>query len=127
MSDYTIVNLREAEDMAPKFGMAPEVEARFPKRELGCRIGAVSLQGLAPNARQPFGHRHANQEELYVILNGGGRVKLDDDVVEVRPMDAVRISPPVVRAFEAGPEGLELLVFGPRAPGDAEIVRDVAW
>src|SRR5439155_7268827 len=112
MSDYTIVNLREAEDMAPKFGMAPEVEARFPKRELGCRIGAVSLQGLAPNARQPFGHRHANQEELYVILNGGGRVKLDDDVVEVRQWDAIRIAAPTMRALEAGPEGMEYLAYG---------------
>ena len=92
MSDYTIVNLREVEDSAPKFGLAPDLEARFPKRELGSTIGAVSLQRFAPNARSPFGHKHANQEELYVIIDGGGRVKLDDDVVDVRRWDAIRVA-----------------------------------
>jgi hypothetical protein len=125
MSDYTIVNLREAEDMAPKFGLAPEVEARFPKRELGCRIGAVSLQRLAPNARQPFGHRHASQEELYVLLDGGGRIKLDDDIIDVRQWDAIRIAAPTTRALEAGPEGMEYLAYG--APigeeNDAEMLQ----
>ena len=125
MSDYTIVNLREVEDSAPKFGLAPDLEARFPKRELGSTIGAVSLQRSAPNARSPFGHKHANQEELYVIIDGGGRVKLDDDVVDVRRWDAIRVASGTMRAFEAGPDGLELLAYG--APiaeqNDAEMAQ----
>ncbi len=111
MSDYAKVNLREVEDSAPKAGLQG-IEARFPKRELGCTTGAVSLQTLAPGARSPFGHRHARQEELYVILAGGGRMKLDDDVIELRQWDAIRVAPQTMRAFEAGPEGLELLAYG---------------
>jgi quercetin dioxygenase-like cupin family protein len=124
MSDYTVVNLREVEDAAPKFGLPPEVEARFPKHALGCKTGAVSLQRLAPGARTPFGHRHKLQEELYVIIEGSGSMKLDDDIVEVRQWDAVRVAPSMLRAFEAGPDGIELLAFG--APiaeeSDGEIV-----
>lgn len=111
MSDYTKVNLREVPDSAPGAGLEG-VEARFPKRALGCSVGAVSLQRLAPNRRGPFGHRHGRQEELYVILAGGGRMKLDDEVIELRPWDAVRIAPETMRAFESGPDGLELLAYG---------------
>ena len=126
MSDYTVVNLREVEDAAPKFGMPPEIEARFPKRALGCKTGAVSLQRLAPGTRSPFGHRHKRQEELYVILEGSGSMKLDDDIVEIRQWDTVRVGPDTMRAFEAGPDGIELLAFGgPIAEeSDGEIVQD---
>jgi mannose-6-phosphate isomerase-like protein (cupin superfamily) len=112
MSDYTKVNLREVEDSAPKFGLAPDVQARFPKRELGCEIGAVSLQRLAPNVRQPFGHRHADQEELYVVLDGSGRIKVEDELVEVKQWDVVRVPPRAMHALEAGPEGIEFLAYG---------------
>jgi mannose-6-phosphate isomerase-like protein (cupin superfamily) len=125
MSNYTIVNLREAEDWAPKFGMPPDIQARFPKKELGCTIGAVGLEQLAPGFRTPFGHRHGRQEELYVVVQGSGKVKLDDEVVEVRQWDVVRVAPETMRNFEAGPDGLELLAFG--APiaeeSDGEIVQ----
>jgi quercetin dioxygenase-like cupin family protein len=124
MSDYTVVNLRDVENAAPKFGLPPEVEARFPRRALGCETGAVSLQRLAPGTRSPFGHRHKHQEELYVIVEGSGSMKLDDDIVELRQWDVVRVAPETMRAFEAGPDGLELLAFG--APiaeeSDGEIV-----
>lgn len=123
MSDYAKINLREVEDMAPGAGLEG-IEARFPKRALGCRVGAVSLQRMAPNTRGPFGHRHGRQEELYVILSGGGRMKLDDEVIEVRAWDAIRVAPETMRAFASGPEGLELLAYG--APisdeNDGEIV-----
>jgi hypothetical protein len=125
MSDYTIVNLREVEDSAPKFGLPPNLQARFPKHQLGCRIGAVSLMRLAPNSRSPFGHRHADQEGLYVIVDGGGRVKLGDEVVEVGRWDAIRVAPATTRAFEAGPDGLEYLAYGaPLAEqSDGEIIQ----
>ncbi len=124
MSDYTIVNIRESEDLAPKFGMPSEMKAHFPKRELNCEIGAVSLERLGPGFRTPFGHKHKRQEELYVIVAGSGRVKLDDDIVDVRQWDVVRVGPETMRNFEGGPDGLEVLAFG--APiaeeNDGEIV-----
>ena len=118
MSDYTIVNIRESEDFAPKFGMPSELKAHFPKRELDCEIGAVGLERLAPGFRHPFGHRHKTQEELYVVVSGSGRLKLDDEIVDVRQWDVIRVAPPVMRNFEAGPDGIEVLAFG--APIDEE-------
>jgi mannose-6-phosphate isomerase-like protein (cupin superfamily) len=79
---------------------------------------------LRPGKRQPFAHRHKEAEEIYVVLSGSGKLKLDDELLDVGPMDAVRIAPEVARAFEAGPEGLEILAFGPRHAGDAEMVQD---
>jgi len=114
MADYTLKNLKEVEDSATKFGLSPDLEARFA-RELDLENSGVSYQRLAPGYRAPFGHKHGTQEELYVILSGGGRVKLDDEIVDVRQWDAVRVPKDTMRNFEAGPEGLELLAFG--APG----------
>ena len=123
---YTIKNLKDVEDAAPKFGMAPDVEARFARRPLECEQLAISYQRLAPNARMPFGHRHAAQEEIYVLLDGSARVKLEDEVVELSELDALRVDPRTMRAFEAGPEGAEFLAFG--APGseknDAEMTQN---
>jgi mannose-6-phosphate isomerase-like protein (cupin superfamily) len=120
MPGYTISNLRDdVEDSAPRFGMAPDMEARFASKDLGLSESGVSLQSVAPNATQPFGHRHRRQEELYVVLAGGGRVKLDDECVELRAWDAVRVAPDVTRAFSGGPEGIEFLAFGAPASGNA--------
>src|SRR3954454_2288013 len=123
MPGYTVSNLRDVEDSAPKFGMAPAMEARFASRRLELCESGVSLQRLAPGATQPFGHRHHQQEELYVVVDGAGRVKLDDELVELRAWDAVRVAPDVTRAFSAGPEGLEYLAFG--APAGDEPAKDV--
>ena len=79
---------------------------------------------LRPGKRSPFAHRHAQAEEVYVILSGGGQVKLDDEVRDVRPLDAIRVAPQVVRAFEAGPDGLEFLAFGAHHDADGESVDD---
>ena len=123
MADYTIRNLREVEDSAPKFGFAPDMQARFAARELGLTESGVSLQRLAPGVAQPFGHRHKRQEELYVVIDGSGRAKLGDEVVELRRWDAVRVAPQVSRAFAAGPDGLEFLAFG--APAVESLPEDV--
>jgi uncharacterized cupin superfamily protein len=112
MAGHTIVNMKEVEDMAPKFGFAPDLEARFATGALRLEKSGISYQRLAPNFRMPFGHRHKEQEELYVLVSGGGRVKLDDEVVEVRQWDMVRVPGDTMRAFEAGPDGAELLAFG---------------
>jgi mannose-6-phosphate isomerase-like protein (cupin superfamily) len=123
MTQHTIKNLREVEDAAPKFGMDELMQARFAAGDLGLEKSAISLQRLAPGATQPFGHHHRGQEELYVILEGRGQVKLDDDVFDVGPLDAVRVAPEVMRAFSAGPDGLEFLAYG--APAVVEPMKDV--
>ncbi len=124
MADYTITNLREAEDMAVKGGFSESQEARFPNRDLELETVGLSHQVVKPGKHHAFGHRHKEAEEVYVVLSGSGRCKLDDEEVEVSRLDAIRVGPGVVRGFEAGAEGLELLVFGRSAPGDAEIVPD---
>jgi mannose-6-phosphate isomerase-like protein (cupin superfamily) len=113
MADYTLLNLKsDVEDMAPRFGYAPNVEARFARKPLGLEKSGVSYFRIAPDFRMPFGHRHGEQEELYLVLSGSARVKLDDEVVELGPMDAVRVPVSTTRGFEAGPEGAEILAFG---------------
>jgi len=124
---YTIKNLREVEDMAPKFGFSEVQEARFPREDLESETIGLAFHIVRPGKRQAFAHRHEQAEEIYVILSGRGRVKLDGDVREIGPLDAIRVAPPVTRAFEAGPEGLELLVFGPRHAGDGDILREDFW
>jgi mannose-6-phosphate isomerase-like protein (cupin superfamily) len=123
-STYTVKKLTEIEDSARKFGYGEHQEARFAKDELETEQTGVSLQRVKPGKRQAFAHRHANVEEVYVVLAGSGRAKLDDEIVELERLDAIRVAPGVIRAFEGGPEGIELLAFGPRADGDAEMVRD---
>lgn len=126
MGDWTIENLKEIEDSAPRFGLAPALEARFAREPLECAQGGVSYFSYAPNARAPFGHLHKQQEEVYVLVSGSGRVKIEDAVRDLRQWDAVRIGPDTMRAFEAGPEGMEIVVFGApqTGPGEAEIVPD---
>jgi mannose-6-phosphate isomerase-like protein (cupin superfamily) len=124
---YTIKNLREVENVAPKFGFDEVQEARFAYRDLQAESTGLAFHRVKPGCRQGFAHRHENAEEIYVILSGEGRMKLDDEVRDVRPMDAIRVSPQVARAFEAGPAGLELLAFGPRHEGDGEVLKEDFW
>jgi len=126
MADYTIVNLREVEDVAPKFGFDSVQEARFPWRDLGAERTGLAFHRVKPGQRGAA-HRHDEAEEVYVVLSGSGRVKLDDDVRDLRPLDAIRVAPRVARAFEAGDEGLELLAFGARHAGDGEFLKDDFW
>ncbi len=125
--DYTIKNLREVEDMAATQGFGEVQEARFANADLDAEQIGISLQKVKPGKRHAFAHRHKEAEEVYVVISGSGRVKLDDEVKEVGELDAIRVAPSVTRAFEAGDEGLELLAFSPRAKGDAEIVEDFSW
>jgi mannose-6-phosphate isomerase-like protein (cupin superfamily) len=121
---YSHKNLRQVEDAAAKHGHSEMLEARFPRQDLDAETTGLSYLVLRPGKRQPFAHRHHEAEEIYVVLSGGGYMKLDDEVLELEPMDAVRVAPEVTRAFEAGSDGIELLVFGPRHDGDAEIVPE---
>jgi mannose-6-phosphate isomerase-like protein (cupin superfamily) len=117
---YTHKNLRDVEDMAARMGFGEAQEARFPMPDLDAQTTGVALIRVKPGKRQPFAHRHNEAEEIYVVLTGSGRVKVGDEIVEVTEMDAIRFDPEHGRAIEAGPDGIEVLAFGPRAEGDAE-------
>lgn len=122
MGDYTVTNLKaDVEDLAPKFGMPAGIEARFARRALGAERLGLSYQRLDPGVRMPFGHKHAEQEEIYLVVSGSARLKLDDEVVELGPWDAVRMSSDTMRNVEAGAAGVELLAFGAGDPGDADL------
>jgi len=121
---YTVKNLHDVEDSAPKFGSSETQEARFPREDLGAETIGLAYHVVRPGKRQAFAHRHHDAEEVYVVLSGAGRLKLDDDVVEIRTMDAIRVAPQVARSFEAESDGLALLAFGPRHEGDGEIIQD---
>jgi uncharacterized cupin superfamily protein len=125
MSGFTKTNLRDVENQAPKFGMPAELEARFARRELGGRTLGLSLMSLAPGYRVPFGHKHENQEEVYVVLRGSARVKVEDEIVELAEWDAIRFDENTMRAVEAGPDGVEYIAFGAGDdPTDADMVSD---
>jgi mannose-6-phosphate isomerase-like protein (cupin superfamily) len=126
MPDHTVVNLiGDVENMAPKYGMEG-IEARFARTNLKLEKSGLSSFVLEPNVELPFGHRHGEQEEVYVVLEGGGQCKLDDELVDLGQMDAVRIAPQVARSFRSGPDGARILAFG--APNtdnkDVEMVAD---
>ena len=121
---YTHKPLAEVNDSAPGFGYEEVQEARFATGDLDASDTGVSYHRVKPDKRQGFAHVHENAEEVYVVIAGSGRVKLDDDIVELQRLDALRISPQVIRQFEAGPDGLELVVMGPRHEGDGEIKPD---
>jgi mannose-6-phosphate isomerase-like protein (cupin superfamily) len=121
---YTHINLADVEDAAPGNGFGHRWEARVAREPLAASETGVTHFRLRPGQRSPFAHRHRQAEEIYVVLSGSGRVKLDDSFSDVRPLDAIRVAARVVRAFEAGPDGLELIAFGPHVPGDGEGVDD---
>lgn len=121
---YTIKNLETVEDMAKSHGLSEMGEARFATGALDATQTGFSHQRLRPGKRQQFGHCHTQAEEVYLVLAGAGRVKLDDEILDIGTLDAIRVSPETMRAFEAGPEGLEVLAFGPHFAGDGEMVND---
>jgi quercetin dioxygenase-like cupin family protein len=123
---YTKKNLAELDDVAAGAGFGEVQEARFARGDLRAEDTGLAYHVIRPGKRQ-FAHRHKNAEEIVVVLSGGGRAKLDDELVDLEPMDALRLAPDTVRAFEAGDEGLELLVFGPHHDKDAEIVKEDVW
>lgn len=120
MAEYTLVNLTSLDDAAPGFGLGDVQEARFATGPLGCTQTGLAFLRLKPGMRQPFAHHHSLQEELYVVLAGSGNAKLNEELRELRAMDVVRVAPHVTRAFEAGPDGLELLAFGAPAVSAGE-------
>ena len=127
MAGYTKVNLKvDVDDQAPHFGLEGKLEARMARVPLELESSGVSYQRLEPNFRLPFGHTHKTQEEVYVLISGGARAKVGDEIVDLRPFDALRVHKDTLRSFEAGPEGAEMIAIGAphTGPGDAEVVQD---
>jgi mannose-6-phosphate isomerase-like protein (cupin superfamily) len=124
--EYTVVNLKQVEDQAPKFGYSPNLESRFARIPLELENSGLGYYRVAPGFRLPFGHTHGVQEEIYLVVSGSARMKLDDEVIELRAWDAVRVPGSTMRGFEGGQQGAEIVAFG--APNienkDAEMARD---
>jgi mannose-6-phosphate isomerase-like protein (cupin superfamily) len=126
MSDYTHLNLKDAEDQAPNFGLSPDLEFRMARVPLGLEHSGISYCRVSPGFRLPFGHKHKNQEEIYVLVSGGARMKIEDEVRDLEPWDAVRVHKDTMRSMEAGDEGAVFLIVGApnTGPGDAEMVQE---
>ena len=126
MAGYTHKNLKDVENQAPKFGMPAELDARFARTALDGETLGLSLMKLEPGFRIPFGHKHSAQEEVYVIVRGSARIRVEDEIVELREWDAIRFDKDTMRNVEAGPDGVEYLAFG---AGDdpAEVEMAPSW
>ena len=124
---YTKKNLETVEDSAPKFGYEERQEARFAGQDLDAEATGVAFMRVKPGQRQGFAHKHDEAEEVYVVISGSGRIKLDDEIVDLERLDAIRIAPGVTRALEADDEGLEYLAFGPHHKGDGELIHEGFW
>jgi mannose-6-phosphate isomerase-like protein (cupin superfamily) len=122
-SGHSCINLADVADVAPANGFGDRWEARVARADLDAEQTGLTHFRLRPGKRSPFMHRHQRAEEVYLILGGTGRIKLDDEILDVRTLDAVRVAPEVARAFEAGPEGLEFIAFGVHRD-DGEPVKD---
>ncbi len=124
MTAFTRKNLTEVEDSAAKFGYEELMEVRFANDDLETGETGVSYHRVKPGKRQGFGHKHDDAEEVYVVIAGSGRVKLDDEIIELETLDAVRVAPEVTRQFEAGDDGLEMIALGAHHDKDGEIIPD---
>ncbi len=120
MSDYAVKNLLDIDDLFE----GPEREIRFSRKYLDSAELGVTLMRFEPNLTATDGHHHKEQEEAYVVVGGNGRIRLDDEVVELNKFDVVRVAPHVVRGFDAGPDGLELVAIGGQKPEGGDGVRD---
>src|SRR5919197_2614803 len=110
MADYTHINLKEdVDDQAPNFGLSPNIEARMARVPLGMENAGLSYQRIAPGYRVPFAHKHKNQEEVYVLVSGSAKIKLEDEVRDMKQWDAVSVHRDTVRGFEAGNRGARIL------------------
>ena len=127
MAVYTVQNLKQVENQAPNFGIGPELEARMARVPLELEQSGLSYQRLGPGFRVPFGHRHNVQEEVYIVVSGSMRAKLDDEVVELKQWDALRVPKETMRSFEGGPDGAEVIAVGAPNTGPGDAVVEQGW
>jgi quercetin dioxygenase-like cupin family protein len=127
MSEYTKVNIGEVEDMAPQYGMDQVCEARFARGALGAQQIGIAYYALKPGQRLPFGHRHDEDEEVYLVQSGAGRFKIGDEVFAVGARDVVFVPPHSMRSWEAGDDGMELIAFGGHTEGASADMDQEFW
>ena len=128
MAGYTLVNLKEdVEDQAPSGGLSPNLKAHFARLPLALENSGISYFRIAPDFRLPFGHKHRDQEEVYVLMSGNGRIKLDDEILDLKPWDAIRVPSSTMRNLEAGPDGAEVLAFGAPNTDNADVEMTPGW
>lgn len=120
-TSYTHMKLTDVKDSAPDFGFSDQGELRFGREAFDAEDTGFTYQRLNANVNPGFGHRHQKAEEVYVVLAGSGRLKLDDEIIEIGRLDAIRVAPAVTRCFASGPDGLEVLAFGPHHDSDGEV------
>ena len=127
MADYTVLKVSEVDDQGPNFGLEGKMEARFMRVDLGCENCGVTYLRIAPNFRIPFGHRHKVQEEVYMLVSGSARIKVEDEVHDLEPWTAVRMSKDTNRGLEAGPEGAEFVLVGAPNTGPGDAITEQGW
>jgi mannose-6-phosphate isomerase-like protein (cupin superfamily) len=126
MSDWTILNLLDVDDAAA--GRMDGLEVRMSRKHMESRDVGVSLFRYGPGVRNPISHTHREQEEAYVVVSGSGRIRLNDEIHDVKQWDVVRVAPAVLRAFEAGPDGMDVVaVGGPKPEGGDGEMSDAPW
>jgi len=125
MPNYTHLNLNDVEDQAPGFGLNEGMEARFASGDLGLEKSGAGLLRLQPGFRVPFGHAHSEQEEVYVVIRGSAKVKIEDETIDMKEYDALRVGAGVMRNVEAGPDGVEYVAFGAPAVEDKRAEADI--
>lgn len=121
------VNLKQVKDMAPEFGMGGQIEARFAREDLGLEKTGMTHFTLAPDFRVPFGHKHGEHEEVYVVLSGSARIKIEEEILELAQWDAISVPGSAMRNLEGGPEGAEVIAFGERAGPDDSTMEPGWW
>jgi mannose-6-phosphate isomerase-like protein (cupin superfamily) len=126
MSKYAIKNFKDVEDVGVNFGLEGKMEGRFTRKYLDSEELGVSYFAFAPGFRSESGHRHREQEEAYAVIRGSGRIRIDDEILDLKQWDVVRVAPEAARGFEGGPDGLEVIAIGGTKPegGDGEMVAD---
>ena len=117
---YKHLNINDIEDQAPAWGV-DSLEARPVGTALGAEAIGLTDYRMKPGRRLGFGHSHDAVDEVYVVTSGSGRFKLDDEIVEVTAGAIVYCPPAVVREWEAGEDGLDLVAFGAHAEGDGNM------
>jgi len=127
MAGYTLVNLKDVEDKAPQFGLSPGLESRFARVPLELENSGLSYFRIGPEFRTPFGHRHGEQEEVYLVVSGSARIKLEDEVIELKQWDAIRVPCQTTRGLQGGPDGAEVIAFGAPNTENADAEMLPGW
>jgi mannose-6-phosphate isomerase-like protein (cupin superfamily) len=112
---YSLVDIDELE------GEGPGGMVRKARRALGARAFGFNYFTFGPNVDgREHDHAAAPQEEVYFVVRGSGRMRIDDDEIDLKPGRFVRVDAESRRLPISGPDGLELVTFGAPIGGGYE-------